>query len=100
MKHIALTAALAALATASTFTATARPLPPPPPVPVWSWAGCYAGNGGYAWNTGKTHYEDPNTSPDPINFVPSGLVALFVSAPSGTGGAGGLGGGAECNWQS
>jgi outer membrane immunogenic protein len=76
--------------------------PPLSRVP-WSWAGCYAGvNGGYAWNTGKTHYNDPNTTGDPINFIPGSIVlTTSVATPSNTGGAGGLGGGgAGCNWQS
>ncbi len=76
--------------------------PPVAPIPVWSWTGCYAGvNGGYAWNTGNTHYDDPNTTGDPINFIRfAGLNNTWVAAPSNRL-AGGLGGfGVGCNWQS
>ncbi len=75
---------------------------PPARAAVWSWAGCYIGvNGGVGWNKGNTHYNDPNTAGDPINFLPTITASVGLPTPSGTGGTGGLGGGgAGCNWQS
>jgi len=61
-----------------------------------------AAMGGYAWNNGNTHYDDPNTTADPINFRPPTIVGpvTYIPTPSGTNGAGGLGGvGAGCNLQ-
>jgi opacity protein-like surface antigen len=38
---------------------------------VYGWTGCYVGGiGGYAWNSGKSSYQDPNIIQDPINGVP------------------------------
>jgi len=53
-----------------------------------------AAMGGYAWNNGNTHYDDPNTTADPINFRPPTIVGpvTYIPTPSGTNGAGGLGG--------
>ncbi len=98
-KTIFAVTAAAALAAAPALAKVKAP-PPPPPAPVYSWTGCYVGvNGGVGWNNGNTHYNDPNTTPDPINFITAGIA--FIPTPSGTGGIGGLGGGgAGCNWQS
>jgi outer membrane immunogenic protein len=99
MKKVIVAAALAVLTT--TTSALAADLlakkAPPSPTPIWSWSGCYVGaNGGYGWNNGGTHYDDPNTTGDPIN----GLGPTTIPPPSGTGGRGGLGGvGAACNIQ-
>jgi outer membrane immunogenic protein len=74
-------------------------VPPPAlvPVPVYNWTGCYiGGNGGYAWNNGKSSYRDPNTTADPIN----GLGPATIPTPTNTGGSSWTGGGeVGCNWQ-
>ena len=100
MKKFMVAATLAALATMPALAKVESP-PPPPPAPASNWAGCYVGvNGGIGWNKGNTHYNDPNTTTDPINFIPNVVPSSFIPAPSGTGGTGGLGGGgAGCNWQ-
>lgn len=100
MKKFMVAATLAALATMPALAKVESP-PPPPPAPASNWAGCYAGvNGGIGRNKGNTHYNDPNTTTDPINFIPNVVPSSFIPAPSGTGGTGGLGGGgAGCNWQ-
>lgn len=105
MKKILVVAAFAALAATPSLAAdmAVKAAPRSPPVSVYSWTGCYVGvNGGYGWNNGNTHYNDTNTTSDPINFIQNGAgTAVFVPTPSGTGGAGGLGGGGVgCNWQS
>jgi outer membrane immunogenic protein len=105
MKNVTIAMALAVFAAAPALAAKAKKTPPaPPPTPAYSWSGCYVGvNGGYGWNDGRAHYNDPNTTPDPINFIPNQVPAvadIFIPTPAGTGGAGGLaGGGAGCNWQ-
>jgi len=94
--------AMAFAAFAGPSFAADMPLKAPPVVPVWSWTGCYAGaNVGYAWNTGRTSYDDPNTAPDPINFAVPSPFNAYIPTPSDTRGKGALGGvGAGCNWQS
>jgi outer membrane immunogenic protein len=96
MKKVIVAAAFAALATTtSAWSADMAMKAPLPPAPIWSWSGCYVGaNGGYGWNNGNSHYNDPNTTGDPIN----GLGPTTIPTPSGTRGSGGLGGvGAACN---
>jgi outer membrane immunogenic protein len=98
MKKVIVAAAFAALATTtSAWSADMAMKAPLPPAPIWSWSGCYVGaNGGYGWNNGNSHYNDPNTTGDPIN----GLGPTTIPTPSGTRGSGGLGGvGAACNMQ-
>lgn len=68
---------------------------------VYGWAGCYIGGiGGYARNTGKSFYQDPNTTQDPINGVP-GLATGSIPTPTNTNSKGWIGGGeVGCNFQS
>jgi outer membrane immunogenic protein len=99
MKTVLIAAVLATVAATPSLAAKAKTKspPPPPPTPISSWSGCYVGaNGGYGWNNGNSHYNDPNTTGDPIN----GLGPTTIPTPSGTAGSGGLGGvGAGCNLQ-
>jgi outer membrane immunogenic protein len=73
--------------------------PTPPPAPVYSWAGCYVGvNGGYGWKNVNRAYNDPNTTPDPINGL-GGLAT--IPTPTSGNRSGVLGGiDAGCNWES
>jgi outer membrane immunogenic protein len=76
----------------------------PPPV-VYDWTGCYVGaNGGYAWNNGKSSYQDPNATTDPINGIPSPVLTPAatgtIPTPTSTNSRGWIGGGEiGCNWQ-
>jgi outer membrane immunogenic protein len=75
----ALASILAALAATPTLAKVKSAPPPPPPAPASNWAGCYVGvNGGVGWNTGNTHYNDPNTATDPINFIPNVVPSSFM----------------------
>ncbi len=99
MKYL-LAGIIALFAVASVNAARAADMPvkaPPAPVSVYSWTGCYVGgNGGYAWNNGKSAYQDPNTA-DPINPPPGDSQIL---TPTSTDSSGLIGGGElGCNWQ-
>jgi outer membrane immunogenic protein len=73
-----------------------------PVAPAFGWTGCYVGaNAGYGWSAGNSSYhDDPNTTGDAINRLPTPpFTLIYVPAPH-AGGSGGLGGvGAGCNWQ-
>ena len=66
---LASTAAAALIGGSADAADMAVPGPVYRPLPVvtyFTWSGCYVGgNGGYAWNNGNTHYDDPNTTADP-----------------------------------
>ncbi len=75
-----------------------------PAGPTASWTGCYVGiNGGYGWSHGRSNYNDPNTTPDPINGIQNPDAppdALFIPGPPSPSQKGWMGGGgAGCNWQ-
>lgn len=94
MKKFAIAAALLVIGTANAMAA---------PPPVARWTGCYIGvNVGYGWNDGRSRYEDPNTTPDPINGIQRNTApfALFIPVPSPSAQGGLVGGTAGCNWQS
>jgi outer membrane immunogenic protein len=91
----ALVTAVAAIGFASVASAADMPT---------TWTGCYIGaNGGYAWNNGKSSYQDANGVPgngatqDPINGLGQRQT---VPAPTQTNSGGWIGGGEiGCNWQ-
>jgi outer membrane immunogenic protein len=93
----------AALATLSGPAIAADMFVKAPPRYAAPWIGCYVGlSGGYGWNHGRSTYNDPNTTPDPINFIPNPAprpTALFIPHPSPAQ-DGWLGGATVgCNWQ-
>jgi outer membrane immunogenic protein len=74
------------------------PLRSAPPVVVYGWTNCYVGaNGGYTWRNGRSAYQDPNPTQDPINGLGANNT---IPTPTDTNGRGWVGGGqVGCNWE-
>jgi outer membrane immunogenic protein len=101
---VATAAFCGAPALAADMAVKAPPPSAPPPTPVYSWTGCYiGGNGGYEWNNGKSFYQDPNTTLDPINGSPNTIFGpphSQIATPNDANSSGWIGGGeVGCNWQ-
>lgn len=96
MKKFLVAGLAVAAFSSSPALAADMPVKAPAVAPVHSWTSCYiGGNGGYLWNNGKTAYQDPNTTADPIN----GLGPATIPTP-GTKSEGWIGGGeVGCNWE-
>jgi outer membrane immunogenic protein len=101
MKRVLFAIAMIGATTASALAAGSRAQEPPST--TQSWRGCFVGvNTGSAWNHGKSSYQDPNNTGDPINGL-SGPFGTrnFVPTPSETDASFGIGGGGfGCSWQS
>lgn len=94
---------VAAIAAITAPVSAATVTPAEAPAFASSWSGCFVGaNAGPAWTGGKSNYQDPNTTGDPINGLPGPFgTKTYIPAPTETHASGGVGGGSiGCNWRS
>jgi outer membrane immunogenic protein len=95
-------AAIGAITALNAPASAAAVLPTEPPTLALNWSGCFVGaNAGPAWTGGRSNYQDPNTTGDPINGLPGPFgTKTYIPPATEKHASGGIGGGGVgCNWQ-